>query len=157
MEKVPMTLEGKRSLDEELKRLKSQERPMIIREIEKAREHGDLSENAEYKFAKEKQSFIEGKIREIEDKLARANVIDIRQIKSDKVMFGATVKLLDTDTNEEVQYKIVGLDEADIKVGKISVSSPVARSLLNKAEGDIVSIVIPKGKREYEILKVEYI
>ena len=135
-ERVPMTLEGKRALEEELRNLKHHERPRIVKAIEEARMHGDLSENAEYKYAKERQSFIEGRIQEIGDKLARADIIDVAMITSSKVMFGATVTLLDIEKETEVIYKIVGTDEADVKKKKISISSPIARALLGKEAGD---------------------
>jgi len=151
-----MTLEGKTKLDEELRRLKFEERPRVIQQISIARAHGDLSENAEYDAAKEKQGFIEGRIQDIEDKLARAQVIDTKAIQTDKIVFGATVKLLDTDTEEEKTYRIVGVDEADIKHGSISIESPIARQLLAKKPGDVVTIKVPKGAVEFEVLDVKY-
>ena len=155
-DKVPMTLEGKKMLDEELKRLMSVERPMIIKAIEVARGHGDLSENADYSAAKERQSFIEGRIAEINDKLARAQVIDIHAIKSEKVVFGATVILEDQESNKKITYRIVGVDEADIKNGKIGVTSPIARALIGKAEGDEVVVHAPKGEIRYDVIEIRY-
>jgi transcription elongation factor GreA len=156
MSAIPMTVRGKTKLDEELKHLKSVERPKVIQEIATARAHGDLSENAEYDAAKEKQAFIEGRIKEIEDKLARAQVVDPREIRTDKIVFGATIQLKDLDSEEIKNYSIVGSDEADIKAGMISIESPVARQLLNKKEGDSVTVRVPKGEIEYEILSVKY-
>jgi transcription elongation factor GreA len=156
MSAIPMTVRGKSKLDEELKHLKSFERPKVIQEIATARAHGDLSENAEYDAAKEKQAFIEGRIKEIEDKLARAQVVDPREIRTDKIVFGATIQLKDLDSEEIKNYSIVGSDEADIKAGMISIESPVARQLLNKKEGDSVTVRVPKGEIEYEILSVKY-
>jgi transcription elongation factor GreA len=153
---VPMTLEGKTRLEEELRRLKFEERPRVIQAIAEARAHGDLSENAEYDAAKEKQSFIEGRIKEIEDKIARAQVIDPSTIETDKIVFGATVTLLDVDSDEKKTYRIVGVDEADIKQGSISIESPIARQLLSKKAGDVVTIRVPKGNVEYEVLEVRY-
>ncbi len=152
---VPMTKEGYQALQEELKRLKREERPKVIREIQEARAHGDISENAEYHAAKERQSFIEGKIRELEDKIARAQVIDTPR-HSEKVVFGATVLLADVETGEEVRYKIVGADEADIKSGKISISSPVGRALIGHSLDDTVRVKVPSGIKEYEILDITF-
>lgn len=151
-----MTLLGKQRLDEELKKLKSIDRPQVIQEIATARAHGDLSENAEYDAAKEKQSFIEGRIQEIEDKLARAQVVDTKEIRSDKVLFGATVHLRDENTDEEKTFRIVGTDEADVKLGSVSIESPFARQLLNKTVGESVTIKVPKGNFDYEILSIKY-
>jgi transcription elongation factor GreA len=156
MQKIPMTDEGHRALDEELKHLKSVERPAVIAAISEAREHGDLSENAEYHAAKERQGWIEGRVQELEDKLARAQVIDTSKMSGDTVKFGATVTLVDEDTEQESTYKIVGEDEADVKSGKISLSSPIARSLINKEVGDVVEVNAPGGTKSYEILKVEW-
>ena len=142
MNKIPMTVAGHKALDEELKRLKSVERPAVIAAISEAREHGDLSENAEYHAAKERQGWIEGRVQELEDKLARAQVIDIAKMSGDQVKFGATVTVLDEDTEEEATYQIVGDDEADVKSGKISISSPIARSLINKEVGDVAELVV---------------
>lgn len=151
-----MTRLGHQLLKEELERLKKVERPAVIQAIAEARAHGDLSENAEYDAAKERQGFIEGRIAEIEGKLSNAQVIDPTSIKSDRVAFGATVKLLDLDEDREVTYQIVGLDEADASNGKISITAPVARALLGKEEGDEITVRTPKGERDYEILNVEY-
>ena len=156
MERIPMTAEGHAALQSELKTLKSVERPNIIAAIAEARAHGDLSENAEYHAAKEKQSFIEGRIAEIDDKLARADVIDVSKLTGGKVRFGATVTLIDVDTEEESTYKIVGEDEASVKDGKISITSPIARALIGKEEGDEAEVAAPSGARAYEIAKVEY-
>lgn len=154
-EKIPMTKTGRDRLQEELKRLKSVERPKIVREIEEARAHGDLSENAEYKFAKEKQGHVEGRIQQVEDWLARAEVIDVSRLSGDKVVFGATVRLEDGDGDEKT-YRIVGEFEADLKKGLISVTSPIARSLIGKEVGDTVRVQAPGGAREYEVLAVEF-
>ena len=151
-----MTAEGHAALDAELKHLKSVERPAVIAAISEAREHGDLSENAEYHAAKEKQSFIEGCVAELEDKLARAEVIDVTKLKGDKVVFGATVTLIDADTEKEVTYRIVGEDEADISKGKVSVGSPIARALIGKSVGDEAEVAAPGGARVYEIEAVEF-
>ncbi len=152
----PMTLEGHKALQEEVKHLKSVERHKVIEAIAVAREHGDLSENAEYDAAKEKQGFVEGRIKDIDSKLAGCDVIDISKLSGDKVVFGATVTLCDTDTDTEVTYKIVGMDEADIKIGKISVQSPIARGLIGKHLDDEVSITTPAGKKEFEIIDVSF-
>ena len=156
MEKVPMTTNSHSSLEEELKKLKSDDRPNVIKAIAEAREHGDLSENAEYHAAKEQQSFIEGRILELEYKLTRAEVIDTSTIKSNKIIFGATTNLIDKNTNKELIYKIVGVDETDVEKGLISVSSPVARSLMGKMVGDIAEVNTPGGKTVYEILNIQY-
>ncbi len=156
--RIPMTPEGYARLQEELRRLKTEERPAIIRAIAEARAHGDLSENAEYHAARERQSFIEGRVRELEDKLARAEVIDARRFAGEeKIMFGATVRLADEDTDEEVTYRIVGPEEADIAKGLISVQSPVARALLGRRAGDRVEVRTPRGVRHFEILEVRYV
>ena len=154
---VPMTTKGFQFLVEELKRLKSVERPKNVREIEEARGHGDLSENAEFHAAKERQSLLDLQIRDIEDKLARAQVIEISKLSGDKVVFGATVALTDGDTGDKVIYQIVGDHEAEPKNGKISISSPVARALIGKSEGDEVQVRTPTGVRSFEFLSVEYI
>ena len=156
MDKVPMTNNSYNLLEEELKTLKSEDRPNVIKAIAEAREHGDLSENAEYHAAKEQQSFIEGRILEIEDKLRRAEVINPSLIKSDKIIFGATIDLFDENSNSEITFKIVGVDETNVEKGLISVSSPVARSLMGKSVGDIAEVNTPGGKTVYEILKIEY-
>ncbi len=152
----PVTKEGYERMIKELKRLKSVERPSNIKAIEEARGHGDLSENAEYHAAKEKQSFLQGKIMELEDKIARAQVIDVSKICEEKVVFGATVKLLDINTDSEVIYRIVGDTESDIKLGKISIFSPIAKALIGKCTGDCVEIHVPKGRKEFEILDIKY-
>ena len=157
MEKVPMTTNSYSILEEELKKLKSEDRPNVIKAIAEAREHGDLSENAEYHAAKEQQSFIEGRILELEYKVTRAEVIDTSTIKSNKILFGATINLIDEKTEKEITYKIVGVDETDVEKGLISVSSPVARSLMGKMLGDIAVVNTPGGKTTYEILNIEYI
>lgn len=157
MERIPMTAEGHEALESELKTLKSVERPSIIAAIAEAREHGDLSENAEYHAAKEKQSFIEGRIAELDDKLARAEVIDLTKMTGPRVRFGATVTLIDVDTEEERVYKIVGEDEASIEAGKISVTSPLARAVIGKEEGDEAEVSAPGGAKAYEIEKVEFV
>ena len=156
MEKVPMTGEGYKSLDEELKRLKSVERPNVIAAIAEARSHGDLSENAEYHAAKERQGWIEGRIAEIEDKISRAQVIDVSKLSGGQVKFGATVTVVDEDTEDEARYQIVGEHEADVKQGRISVTSPIARSLIGKEKGDVVEVNTPGGVKAYEIVKVEW-
>jgi transcription elongation factor GreA len=153
---IPMTKQGYQALQEELKRLKRDERPKIIKAIQDAREHGDISENAEYHAAKERQSFVEGRIQELEDKIARAQVIDTPRHGNDKVVFGATVLLADVETGEEVRYKIVGADEADIKSGKISISSPVGRALIGHSLDDTVRVKVPSGIKEYEILDISF-
>ena len=154
---VPMTTKGHQRLMDDLKRLKTVERPKNVRDIEEARDHGDLSENAEFHAAKERQSLLDVQIREIEDKLARAQVIDVSKLSGDKVVFGATVSLADGDTGDKVIYQIVGDHEAEPKNGKISISSPVARALIGKSEGDEVQVRTPTGVRTLEILSVEYL
>ncbi|MEM6616723.1 MAG: transcription elongation factor GreA [Pseudomonadota bacterium] len=157
MEKIPMTTEGFEALQEDLKRMKSVERPRIIQAIAEARAHGDLSENAEYHAAKEAQGMNEARIAELEEKLGRSEIIDITKLSGDSVKFGATVTLVDEDTDEEKTYKIVGDLEADVKTGKISISSPIARALISKSIGDSVEVMAPGGARSYEILNVVYI
>jgi transcription elongation factor GreA len=156
MEKVPMTAGGYAALDAELKNLKTKERPAIIEAIAEAREHGDLSENAEYHSARERQSFIEGRIKEIEGLLSRADVIDPRKVAGDTIKFGATVRLVDEDTDEERSYQIVGEVEADIEHGKLNIRSPLARALIGKAVGDTVEVMTPGGGRSYEVLAIDY-
>lgn len=156
-ERIPMTRSGRQKLQSELKKLKAVERPRIVKEIEEAMAHGDLSENAEYKFAKEKQGHIEGRIQQVEDWLARAEVIDVSQLGGDRVVFGATVTLLDVDTEKKVRYRLVGELEADLKQGLISVTSPIGRSLIGKESGDEVVVRAPGGERAYEILEVEFV
>jgi transcription elongation factor GreA len=154
--RIPMTRAGAVTLRNELKRLKSVERPLVIEALEVARSHGDLSENADYDAAKDRQAFIEGRIKELEDKLARAEIVDLAKITGDKVVFGATVTLQDEE-GAKLSYQIVGDDEADIKRHKISISSPIARALVGRESGDSATVRGPKGgEREYEILKVEY-
>jgi transcription elongation factor GreA len=158
MNKVPMTVKGAKALEEELQRLKTVERPRIIAAIAEARAHGDLSENAEYHAAKEQQSFMEGRIAEIEGKLSNAQVIDPRTVKAEgRVVFSATVELFDADSDAEVTYQIVGDDEADIEAGKISINSPIARALIGKEEGEEVEVQVPDGVRHYEILSIKYL
>ncbi len=152
-----MTGEGYRALDEELKRLKSIERPTVIAAISEAREHGDLSENAEYHAAKERQGWIEGRIAEIEDKISRAQVIDVTKLSGENIKFGATVTVVDEDTEEEGRYQVVGEHEADVKSGKISLTSPLSRAMMGKEVGDVVEVPTPSGVKAYEILKVEWI
>ncbi len=151
-----MTLQGAAALKEELKNLKSVRRPAIVEAIAIARAHGDLSENAEYHAAKEEQAFIEGTIKSIEDKLGRANIIDPASIDSDRIVFGASVSLIDMETDQQVDYQIVGVDEADIEHGKVSITSPIARALIGKEEGDIAVVQAPSGEREYEITGLAY-
>jgi len=154
--RMPITKAGLQGLKDELKKLKYVERPKIVKEIAEARSHGDLSENAEYHAAKEKQSHLEGRIAQTEDWIARAEVIDVSKQKGDRVVFGATVTLSDGD-GEEVRYRIVGELEADLKLGRISVTSPIARALIGKSEGDVVQVRSPGGQREYEINAVEFV
>jgi transcription elongation factor GreA len=156
MQKNPITPEGAVRLREELINLKSVQRPAVIQAIAVAREHGDLSENAEYHAARDKQSFIEGRIKDIENKLALAEVIDPSKLAGNRVAFGATVKLSNTDTGEEVTYRILGADEADLAKGSISVTSPLARSLLGKEVGDEVKVRMPGGERTYEVLELAF-
>lgn len=156
MERVPMTIEGFTKLEAELQRLKSEERPRIIQAISEARAHGDLSENAEYHAAKEAQGLNEAKVAELEDKISRADVIDPSKLSGNTVKFGATVTLVDEDTEEKVKYKIVGDLEANVREGKISISSPIARALIGKSKGDTAEVTTPKGSRSYEVMKVEW-
>jgi transcription elongation factor GreA len=157
MKRTPMTLRGAEQLRAELKKLKSEARPNVIKAIAEARSHGDLSENAEYHAAREQQSFIEGRIGEIEGKLANAEIIDTAALpRTGRVVFGATVDLEDQDGGQKLQYQIVGEDEADIRAGRISVSSPIARAIVGKAEGDVVDVAAPGGRRSYEIVSVSY-
>ncbi|MEZ5842496.1 MAG: transcription elongation factor GreA [Hyphomicrobiaceae bacterium] len=155
-ERVPMTVEGFKNLETELHRLKSEERPRIIQAIAEARAHGDLSENAEYHSAKEAQGMNEARVADLEDKLSRAEVIDPKSMSGDSVKFGATVTLEDEDTGDKVKYKIVGELEADVKQGKVSITSPIARALIGKVKGDTAEVATPKGARSYEVLKVEW-
>ncbi|MFL2668110.1 MAG: transcription elongation factor GreA [Alphaproteobacteria bacterium] len=156
MDKVPMTLDGFERLEEELKRLKTVERPEIIKAIATAREHGDLSENAEYHAAKERQSFNEGRISEIENKIANAEIIDVSKLSGKIVKFGAKIKLTDEDTDEDSSYQIVGEHEADINNGLLSINAPLARALIGKTVGDSVEVVTPKGSKGYELIKVSF-
>ena len=156
MEKVPMTNAGHAAMQDEVKHLKSVERPRIIKAISEARAHGDLSENAEYHAAKEQQAWTEARVAELEDKLSRADVIDITVLDGEKVKFGAKVKLVDEDTDEESAYQIVGEFEADVKSGKISITSPIARALIGKEPGDSVEVMTPGGGKSYEILAVSF-
>lgn len=156
MERVPMTVEGLAKLEQELHRLKSEERPRIIQAIAEARAHGDLSENAEYHAAKEAQGLNEAKVAELEDKISRAEVVDTTKLSGNTVKFGATVTLVDEDTDEKVKYKIVGDLEANLREGKISISSPIARGLIGKSKGESCEVNTPKGARSFEILKVEW-
>jgi transcription elongation factor GreA len=157
-ERVPMTVNGEARLREELRRLKSKDRPQVIEAIAEARAHGDLKENAEYHAARDQQSFIEGRIQEVESKLSASQVIDVTKIENTgRVIFGVTVKLVNTETEETVSYQICGEDEADIKAGKISISSPIARALVTKEEGDVVAVRVPSGTVEYEIESVEHL
>ncbi len=158
MRRMPLTATGAERLRAELKRLKTEDRPRVIAAIAEARSHGDLSENAEYHAAREQQSFIEGRIKDIEAHLSNSEIIDVTSIAAgDKVVFGATVNLEDQEDGNEVVYQIVGDAEADIKAGRISVSSPIARALVGKNEGDIVDVVAPNGIRSYEIVAVKYV
>jgi transcription elongation factor GreA len=157
MSKVPLTVRGADKLRSELQRLKTVDRPRVIEAIAEARAHGDLKENAEYHAAREQQSFIEGRINEIEGKLSNAQIIDVSAVDAGgKVIFGATVELMDEDTEEEITYQIVGEDEADIKAGLISVNSPIARALIGKEEGDLVQVQVPGGAKNFEIIAVRY-
>ncbi|MCL4768215.1 MAG: transcription elongation factor GreA [Hyphomicrobiaceae bacterium] len=155
-ERVPMTIEGYTQLEVELHRLKSVERPRIIQAISEARTHGDLSENAEYHAAKEAQGMNEAKVAELEDKLSRAEVIDPKSLSGSTVKFGATVTLVDEDTEEKVKYKIVGELEANVREGKISIGSPIARALIGKSKGDTAEVATPKGTRSYEVVNVQF-
>jgi transcription elongation factor GreA len=156
MERVPMTVEGYKVLETELQRLKSEERPRIIQAISEARAHGDLSENAEYHAAKEAQGMNESRVAELEDKIGRAEVVDTSKLSGTTIKFGATVTLVDEDTEEKVKYKIVGDLEANVRDGKISISSPIARALIGKSKGDTAEVTTPKGPRSYEVLKIEW-
>ena len=156
VEKVPVTSSGYTALNDELKDLKSVQRPDVIRAIAEAREHGDLSENAEYHAAREKQSFIEGRIKELEGLISRADVIDPAKLSGTSVMFGATITVADEDTDEEKTYQIVGETEADIALGKLNIKSPLARALIGKEEGDSVEVMTPGGGKSYEIVALEF-
>lgn len=154
---LPITVRGKQLLEAELKKLMFEERPTVIKAIEEARAQGDISENAEYESAKERQSLVEGRIGEIQGKIAGAEVIDPASIKSDRVVFGATVVIVDQETDEEHTYQIVGVDEADVKKGMISILSPIARALIGKKAGDVVTVQSPKGDKDYEIISFKFI
>jgi len=154
---LPITLYGKQMLESELKKLILEERPSIIKAIEEARAHGDISENAEYDAAKERQGMIEGRIGEIQGKLAGVEAVDPATIKSDRIVFGATVNILDTETDEKSVYQIVGVDEADVKKAKISIISPLARAMIGKRRGDLITVQSPKGDKEYEILSLKFV
>ena len=156
MDKFPMTVAGHEQLEAEVKRLKSEERPAVIQAIAEARAHGDLSENAEYHAAKERQGWIESQLMDLEDKLSRAQVIDPTKLTGEKVVFGATVTVVDEDTDEEKVFQIVGDLEADVKAGRISVSSPIARALIGKEVGDSAEVAAPGGSKAYEVLTVEF-
>lgn len=156
MEKIPMTAGGLTQLEDELRRLRGEERPAVIRAIAEAREHGDLSENAEYHAARERQSFIEGRIVELEDIISRAQVIDTSTLSGDVIRFGATVSLADEDTEEETSYRIVGSHEANVSEGLISITSPLGKALIGKTLGDVVEVNTPRGARAYEVVKIAY-
>ncbi|MSO85420.1 MAG: transcription elongation factor GreA [Rhodospirillales bacterium] len=156
MDKFPMTPEGLARLEDELRRLKNDERPAVIRAIAEARAHGDLSENAEYHAARERQGFIEGRLAELRDILSRAEVIDASKLSGDVVRFGATVMLANLDTDEEINYRVVGSHEADIAQGRISITSPLGRALIGKTIGDTVDVTTPRGSKAYEVVKVGY-
>jgi transcription elongation factor GreA len=156
MDKIPMTLEGRNRLEVELRQLKTVDRPAVVRAIAEARDHGDLSENAEYHAARERQSFIEGRVAELEDKIARAEVIDVSKLSGKIIKFGAKVTLIDEDTDEESTYQIVGAEEADIDRGLLSITSPLARALIGKQTGDSVEVTTPGGSKAYEITKVRF-
>ncbi len=155
-DKIPVTSSGLTRMQEELKQLKSVARPEAIKAIAEAREHGDLSENAEYHAARERQSFIEGRVAELEDKMARAEVIDVASLSGDTVKFGATVTVVDEDTDDELTYQLVGELEADVKEGRLAITAPLARALIGKSVGDSAEVTTPKGEKSYEILKVKF-
>jgi transcription elongation factor GreA len=154
---LPITIRGKHMLESELKKLIHEERPTVIRAIEEARAHGDISENAEYDAAKERQAMIEGRIAEIQGKLAGVEAIDPATIKSDRIVFGATVEIQDTESDEKATYQIVGVDEADVKKGMISIISPLARAMIGKKQGDLVTVQSPKGDKEYEVISFKFV
>jgi transcription elongation factor GreA len=157
MEKLPMTVAGYAALEAELKRRQQEERPRIIQAIAEARSHGDLSENAEYHAAKEAQSHNEGRVAELEDKISRADIIDVSKLSGNTIKFGATVTLIDEDTEAEKRYQIVGDSEADVKAGKVSISSPISRALIGKKVGDAVEVNTPGGGKSYEIVKIDFV
>ena len=154
MDKLPMTKEGFTKLQEELERLKRVDRAQAIQALNEAAAHGDLTDNADYRVAKERRDYLEGKIKELEDKLARAQVIETRDLSTDRIVFGCTVLLGDVESDRQVRYKIVGADEADIRNGRISINSPVAKALIGHKMGDVINVVVPSGKKEYEVLKI---
>ena len=156
MIKIPMTADGFQRLEEELRHLRQTERPAVIRQIAEAREHGDLSENAEYHAARERQSFIEGRVAELEDKIARAEIIDVSKLSGKQVKFGATITVVDEDTDEKNSYQIVGPDEADIREKRLSITSPLARAVIGKKVGDTVEVTTPNGSKSYEIVRVAF-
>lgn len=156
MSKIPMTIDGYNRLSEELRYLKTVERPAVIKAIAEAREHGDLSENAEYHAARERQSFIEGRVGELEDKIARADIIDVSKLSGNQVVFGAIVTLIDEDTDEKIKYQIVGQDEADIKNGRLSISAPLARALIGKQVDATIEVTTPGGSKSYSIEKIAF-
>jgi transcription elongation factor GreA len=155
-QRIPITKQGLTQMEEELKQLKSVARPEVIRAIAQARDHGDLSENAEYHAARERQSFIEGRLAELEDKIARSEVIDVATLSGKTVKFGATVTIIDEDTEEKLTYQLVGEVEADVKAGRLAVNSPLGRALIGKSVGDAVDVMTPNGDKMYEILKVKF-
>jgi transcription elongation factor GreA len=157
MDRFPITIAGHAALEAEFNRRQQVERPRIIQAISEARSHGDLSENAEYHAAKDRQGWIEGRIAEIEDRIARAQIIDVSRLSGDQVKFGATVSLVDEDTEEQARYQIVGEHEADVRSGKISIASPIARAMIGKEKGDVVEVNTPGGVRAYEILNIEWV
>lgn len=154
MDKLPMTKEGFTRMQEELERLKRVERPQVMQALNEAAAHGDISDNADYRVAKERRDWLEGKIKEVEDKLARAQIIETKDLNTDRVVFGCTVLLSDVESGRQVKYTIVGADEADIRAGRISVNSPVAKGLIGREIGDVVQVKVPSGKKEYEILEI---
>lgn len=156
MDRIPMTRPGYECLEAELKHLKTIERPAVIRSIAEARDHGDLSENAEYHAARERQSFIEGRVAELEDKIARAEVIDVSKLSGKVIKFGAKVTLADVDTDEKATYQIVGAEEAAVESGKLSITSPLARALIGKQTGDSIEVTTPRGSKAYEIIRVRF-
>ena len=156
MIKIPMTADGFQRLEEELRHLKMNERPAVIRAIAEAREHGDLSENAEYHAARERQSLIEGRVGELEDKISRAEIIDVSKLSGKQIKFGATITVVDEDTDEKNSYQIVGPDEADIREKRLSITSPLARAVIGKKVGDTVEVTTPNGSKSYEIVKVAF-
>jgi transcription elongation factor GreA len=156
MEMLPITVEGYAQLEKDLYQLRSVERPRIIQQISEARAHGDLSENAEYHAAKEAQGMNEARVSDLEDKLSRADIIDVSKLSGTKIKFGATVQLADEDTGDKVKYKIVGETEANVKEGRISIASPIARAMIGKSKGETCEVTTPKGQRSYEVLKIEW-